>query len=297
MSESLGFSVTELAEPGSGSAFLSALSATNGVCLWCRDEYGQLIKQIKDGGPLGPLRGYLLQAYDHEKLEINTLKNGQTIIEHPVLSIFASTVDTTFKSCVDAEMLSDGLLARHLFFVAPRRPLNVPRYPLQQIIESISAHSSAGDLKANILRATKYVISPEAAKVYEVLWKELARSMEDLDPAYFRRTTWAVSKYAVIYHLLLCEQGSLIGAEAMRWAWRMIMLHLQYAREALMLCDPGFAARFDRIITWIEKQANDGTDIRSSAFTRTLLRQYGRDLKTMTEAKQVIEIVGCNAKR
>lgn len=293
--EVLGFSVKELPEPGSGSAFLHALSEQGGISLWNRDEYGQLIKQIKDGGPLGPIRGHMLQAYDHGKLEINTLKNGQIIIEHPVLSIFGSTVDTTFKSCVDAEMLSDGLLARHLFFVASMGKLKMSRYPRQEIVESLSAHKFTIDLRANITKETEYIIGPEASELYDELWKDLANSIgNSIDPAYFRRTTWAVSKYAVIYHLNLGKMGNIIDADSMRWAWRMIQLHIQYAREALVLCDPGFATRFEKIIGWIEIQARNGVDIRSSTFTRTLLRQFGRDLKNMHEAKQLIEVVGNN---
>ncbi len=297
VSKVLGFSVNELPEPGSGSAFLNALSEQGGISLWNRDEYGQLIKQIKDGGPLGPLRGYLLQAYDHETLEINTLKNGQTIIEHPVLSIFGSTVDTTFKSCVDAEMLSDGLLARHLFLIASRRAMKVSRYRLEQVIVRLSAHKATIALRANLSQETEYIIGPEASELYDELWKDLANSIgNSIDPAYFRRTTWAVSKYAVIYHLLIGKTGKIIDADALRWAWRMIQLHIQYAREALVLCDPGFATRFDKIIGWIEEQAKTGEDIRSSTFTRALLRQFGRDLKNMHEARQLLDVVANNPK-
>ncbi len=163
--------------------------------------------------------------------------------------------------------------------------------------DSLSKHSSATNLKAKITQEPTYIISPEASQLYDELWKELAKSMGDsIDGAYFRRTTWAVSKYAVIYHLLLGKSGNSIDAETIRWAWRMIQLHLQFAREALQLCDPGFATRFDKIIGWIEDQGKTGAEIRSSEFTRTLLRRFGRDLKNMNEARQLIDIVANNQK-
>ncbi len=290
--EALDLTIDTLPEPGSASAFLGGLSALGGTALWCRDEYGQVIKQMKDGGQLAPLRGHLLQAYDHGKLENSTITRGTVSIEHPVLSIYGSTVDVTFRSCVDAEMLSDGLLARHLFIVAERRPLEVPRYRLAPILSALSTPQVSQSLRARIFSEASYVISTEAALCYEQLWKELAKSIGDgIDPAYFRRTTWAIMQYAVVFHLLLGEAGPIIKPISIRWAWRMVMLHIQYARDALVLCDPGFAVRLEKMIFWVEQQAHAGADIMSSVFVRKLLSQFKNDIKSASDARQIIGLV------
>jgi hypothetical protein len=293
--EALGLDVKNLPEPGSARAFLSGLQECNGTAIWVRDEYGQLIKQIADGGPLGPLRDYMLRAYDHAPLEVTTQKDGLTKIEHPVLSIFASTVDSTWAGCIDAAMLADGLLARHLFIVAQRRPLSVPRYPTREMSEAIS--SAAVGLRERLHERVDYVITEEAASVYDTLWRKTAGVLNGkIDPAYFRRVTWSTSRYAVLYHLLLGEPGREIGPHAMQWAWRMTLLHLQYVREVLNLSDVGFAGKVEKILSWVEMRIGQGTDPTSNAFIRELIQHFRRDLSNASEARQLIDLARKSAK-
>ena len=280
----------ELAEPGSARAFLDALRERDGKALWVRDEYGQLMRQIADGGPLGTLRDYMLRAYDHGPLEVTTRKDGLVKIDKPLLSIFGSTVDSTWSGCIDPAMLADGLLARHLFVVAERRPLTVPRYPLQDMRDVID--QAAMPLRARLAdEPTNYLITPHAASAYDSMWRELVGHLGDvIDPAYFRRVTWNAGRYAVIYHILLGKPGKEIGIDAMRWAWRMVQLHLQYAREVLTLSDPGVATRLDKILGWVEEEAAQGRDPREPSFARRLLMRFRRDLQSLSEARQVIDM-------
>lgn len=280
----------ELAEPGSARAFLESLRDRDGKALWVRDEYGQLMRQIADGGPLGPLRDYMLRAYDHGPLEVTTMKDGLVKIDKPLLSIFASTVDSTWSRCIDPAMLADGLLARHLFIVAEHRPLAVPRYPLQDMRDAIEL--AAMPLRARLAtEPMHYVITPQAARAYDAMWRDLVGHLGDMiDPAYFRRVTWNAARYAVIYHILLGKHGSEIGIDAMRWAWRMVQLHLQYAREVLAFSDPGIATRLDKILGWVEEEAAQGRDPREPAFARRLLMRFKRDLQSVSEAKQIIDM-------
>lgn len=287
--EALGLGVKALPEPGSARAFLTGLSECNGTALWVRDEYGQLVRQIADGGPLGPLRDYLLRAYDHAPLEVTTQKDGLTKIEKPLLSIFGSTVDSTWASCIDAAMLADGLLARHLFIVAERRQLAVPRYPIQAMVEAIS--SAGHDLRERLNEPIQYVISYEAAAMYDSLWKRTAADVGDnIDPAYFRRVTWTAGRYSVLYHLLLGQQGHEVGVEAMQWAWRMVMLHLEYVRQVLSLSDAGFAAKVEKILSWVEMRISSGVDWTSSSFIRELCKHFRHDLSNAAEARQLIDL-------
>ena len=291
VADALGLKTKELAQPGSARAFLDALLDRDGTALWVRDEYGQLMRQIADGGPLGPLRDYMLRAYDHGPLEVTTKKDGLTKIDKPLLSIFGSTVAATWAECIDPAMLADGLLARHLFVVAEQRPLAVPRYPLQIMRDTID--EAAMPLRARLLAAdpTNYVITPQAANAYDGMWRELVGHLGDaIDQAYVRRVTWSAGRYAVIYHILLDKTGKEIGIDAMRWAWRIVQLHLQYAREVLALSDSGVATRLNKILEWVEGEIVQGIDPREPSFARRLLMRFRRDLRSVSEAKQVIDL-------
>ncbi|MGC8732528.1 MAG: DUF3987 domain-containing protein [Halothiobacillaceae bacterium] len=288
VADALSLTLTMLPEPGSARAFLNGLADCGGTTLWLRDEYGQLMKQIVDGGPLGPLRDYLLRAYDHSRLEVSTQSAGSVAVERPVLSILGSTVDSTWAGCVDAAMLADGLLARHLFIVAQRRPLAVPIYPTQAIKEAVT--QAAQGLPERLAERVQYVITPEAKAAYESLWKNtVGRLGEKLDPAYFRRVTWSAGRYAVLYHLLLRHPGNEIGVEAMQWAWRMVMLHLQYVREVLSLSDAGFAAKVEKILDWTQKVIVSEPNLTDSQLVRTLIQHFRRDLNNAAEARQLID--------
>jgi hypothetical protein len=293
VAESLGLELTELPEPGSARAFLDSLCACEGRALWVRDEYGQLMQQIKTGGPLGPLRDYLLRAYDHSALEVTTKKDGTARVDRVVLSVLGGSVDSSWASCVDAQMLVDGLLARHLFICAKRRPMRVPIYPMQHIRAMLEASAQAQGLRERLaLQDQHFVITPAAADVYRELWCELVGALGDrIDPAYVRRVTWAAGRYSVLYHLLLGRDGLEIGTQALRWAWRAVLLHLQYARTALALSDAGFSQRLDKIMAWAEARIAQGADPASAQFVRDMLQHFRRDLGNAQEARQFIDLV------
>ena len=115
-----------------------------------------------------------------------------------------------------------------------------------------------------------------------------------MDAAYFRRVTWSAGRYAVIYHLLLGKDGTDVGVEDMRWAWRMVMLHLQYSRQVLALSDSGFAAKVEKILSWVEVRHAEGADVTSNAFVRTLFQKFKRELSNASEARQLIDLARKN---
>lgn len=291
IAEGLGLQLIELPEPGSARAFLDSMCACEGRALWSRDEYGQLMQQIAAGGPLGPLRDYMLRAYDHSGLEITTKKDGTVRVDRAVLSILGSSVDSSWAACVDVQMLVDGLLARHLFVCAKRRPMRVPIYPMEHIRATLEA--SAQGLRERLAEQDqRFVITQAAADAYGDLWRELVGALGDrLDPAYVRRVTWAAGRYAVLYHILLGKDGLEIGTQAMRWAWRAVLLHLQYARTALALSDAGFAQKLDKIMDWTSKQIAEGADPESAHFVRSMLQHFRRELSNAQEARQIIDLV------
>lgn len=287
----LGIAVKNLPEPGSARAYLDGMAEVGGRALWMRDEYGQLMDQIAAGGPLGNLRDYQLRTYDHETLETNTHSAGNTRIEHPVLVILGSSVDDTWSNCIDAAMLADGLMARHSFIRAQRRPLAVPRYPVDTIEAAIRASISRVDLGARLRERREYQISARAAEWYDTAWKDMVGALGDrLDPAYVRRLTWNATRYAVIYHLLLGEEGTVIRTEAMRWAWRMTQLHLQYAIEVLALSDASFGARLDGILGWLGAYMGEHPEATETDLARALLQRWRRDLQSASEARGLIDL-------
>jgi hypothetical protein len=161
--------------------------------------------------------------------------------------------------------------------------------------EAIS--SAAVGLRERLHERVDYVITEEAASVYDTLWRKTAGVLNGkIDPAYFRRVTWSTSRYAVLYHLLLGEPGREIGPHAMQWAWRMTLLHLQYVREVLNLSDVGFAGKVEKILSWVEMRIGQGTDPTSSAFIRELIQHFRRDLSNASEARQLIDLARKSAK-
>ena len=287
----LGITVTTLPEPGSARAFLDSLAKIGGRALWIRDEYGQLMKQIAEGGPLGNLRDYMLRAHDHEKLETHTHSSGNTTVDHPVLTILGGSVDSTWSSCIDATMLADGLLARHLFVRATKRLPSVPRYPVDAIEATIRAAIERVDLGVRLRERQEYQIGERAAEWYDAAWRDMVGTLGDrLDPAYVRRITWGASRYAVIYHLLLGEDGEVIRTDAMRWGWRMTQLHLQYALETLSLSDASFAARLDGILSWLDHYIGEHPDATETELARALLQRWRRDLQSASDARGLIDL-------
>jgi len=209
----------EIPEPGSARAYLDGLAACDGRAVWLRDEFGQLIRQIADRrGPMATLRDLMLRTYDHGRLETNTRRDGQVLVEHPVVTIIGSSVSSTWAGCVDAAMLADGLLARFMFVVARRRPLSVPLYATREMIDAVRS-AVTPRLRERLRQRAEYRLSHEARELYIREWRTLAKQIGDgIDPAYYRRVTWSAMRLSAIYHVLQNADGDEIGPEAMRWA-------------------------------------------------------------------------------
>lgn len=288
ISEALSLKPSTLNNPGSPQKMIDLLADASGRILWMRDEYGQAIEEIKRGGPTAGLRDVMLQAYDHTRLSNSTRAHGDVVVDRPVLNVFGSSVLETWGSQVDANMLLDGFVQRHLFVVADSRPLEVPRYPREQMVAHLRA--AAGDLAQRIAEGGTYVISEAAAEAYKEMWHELVGSIKGkLNRSYLRRITWSAVRYACIYHLLLGRPGRQIGATAMRWAWRMTMLHCHSTRLVLALSDRSLAGRIELISGWVEQHRAAGVDVYSARFARTTLQRFRRDFTSINDVTQMIQ--------
>jgi hypothetical protein len=284
--DALDLDIRTLTDPKSAAAYMQGLREAQGRALWDRDEYGQMMRDIANGGPLSPLRDLMLRSYDHEDLVYGTLSRGKETVPHPVLTILGGTVDRTWHTCIDAAMLADGLLARHLFLVVPGVELKEPLYPRDEIVASIRA--AAGDLAVRLMEPAHYRITARAQEWYRDAWIKLVGLVgRSMDPAYIRRITWNTSRYAAIYHLLIGGTGTDIGVEAMRWAWRMTQLHICAARDVLALSDASFSGRVLRMAEWLE---GSGITDRATAVT-ALLKRFWRDLHTASEARAIVDMV------
>lgn len=292
VADAMGLRLTTLPDPASGPAYLDAMRDAGGRCLWRRDEYGQLIRSMAQGGSREDMRDLLLRTYDHDELVHATRTRGETRVPHPVLTILGTSVDTTWGDCVDAQMLSDGFAARHLYLVTESGPMSVPRYPEQMLMDAIRSGVAAGDVAERLSRPLTYEITQEADAVYHDLWHELVADLgQSLDAAYIRRITWAAARYSVIYHVLLGRDGNRVGVHAMRWAWRMVMLHCYCARLVLGLADRSLAGRVERIAAWVEAQRDAGVDVRAPGFARRVIQRFRRDLHNIHEARQIVALV------
>lgn len=98
-------------------------------------------------------------------------------------------------------------------------------------------------------------------------------------------------RLSAIYHVLLDSDGDEIGPEAMRWAWRAVMLFTAHIRAALELSDPTFAARIGRVLDWVAAEAAGGRKWSRQTLARAVLRRYGRDVRSASEARQLIDLV------
>lgn len=290
ISNALELDLATMPDAGSAPAFLDELAKRDGRAYWPRDEYGQLIRAIaRNDGPKSDLRDVLLRTYDHTDVTYSTRAKGEIRIPRPALTILGLSVDGTWGDCVNAEMLADGLLARHLFLLCEDRPMSTPRYRQSEIEAAI--REVAGDIPARLRTPTNYVITADADEVYHSLWHQLVGDLGgSLDRAYVRRITWAAMRYSVIYHILLGVAGTHVGRDAMRWAWRMVMLHCHSTRLVLAASDRSLAAKVERIHEWISNQRAAGVDVNAQAFSRKVLQRFSRDLASIGEAKQIIDL-------
>lgn len=291
--DALDLELRELPEPGSARAFLDALKKLGGTAFWMRDEYGQLMRAIADGGPLGALRDYMLRSYDHGALETNTSGSGSVKVDHPVLTILGTSVAETWAQCVDVSMLADGLLARHLFVIAQDSPLSVPRFARDDMVDTMRAAVSSSLRERLNQSEMLYVIGSEAAEFYKREWTVLTKRLHDhgvadIPPAYLRRVTWSTCKYAVIYHLLLDQPGDTIGVDAMQWAWRMVELHLAYLPQVLELANPGAATKILKVLDWLQEFTHQHPGLPRARVVRACLRRFSHDFASSGDVLRIL---------
>jgi hypothetical protein len=167
----------------------------------------------------------------------------------------------------------------------------VSRYPVDRIESAVRAAAQQTDLGARLRAKQEYQISERAAKWYDIAWHDMVGALGDrLDAAYVRRITWGAARYAAIYQILLGEEGPVIRTEAMRWAWRMTQLHLQYALETLSLSDASFAARLDGILAWLDAHMREHPEATETDLARALLQRWRRDLQSAADARGLIDL-------
>jgi len=69
------------------------------------------------------------------------------------------------------------------------------------------------------------------------------------------------------------------------------MLFTAHIRAALELSDPTFAARIGRVLDWVAEQTASGQKWSRQTLARAVLRHFGRDVRSASEARQLIDLV------
>lgn len=269
----------------SAAKWIAELERVAGVALWIRDEWGQQVRNIADPkSPLGDIRGYMLQSYDHSKISRKTLK-GEILVERPCLVFLGFSVDETWPQQVTAEMIADGFGQRFCYLLGGRDPARpdsgYPYYDLNAIRDAIRSPAQAV-LKIPIHH--RYTYSAAARELYASTYQRQAS--DQLAESYYRRIMWRAHQFAAIYHLALHQSGSVISVAAMRYALRAVEMHCTDAWRVLRLCDTGgFLQLVERAESWARRRRAEGKPITA----RDLMRDV-RGIANVRIAREVMYV-------
>jgi hypothetical protein len=228
--------------PGATTAsFLQALSELeDGRGWWQEDEFAQIVKQLeRPGSLLYELRGDMLKIKDNNPVIRKTLT---TKIETDPIVLVQSHFNTVdgFTRSISEESLKDGLLRRWTIINLTKDSrdfTNYPRIKHNAIIEDSLKNAMITVFDQNIEDVT-YTFSEEAdalySKMYKAFWqRQYSKFMSDCIENY---TTYMFEahKYAVFHHFFHKKEGTLIGADSMQYALKVVMYMLNSLQQFIM---------------------------------------------------------------
>lgn len=190
---------------------------------FCRDEFGELMRLMKkDGGD--ELRDLLLRTFDGGKLTRATKKDGECETEETYISVFGTSVDTTFFSNIEENDFENGLMQRFMLSLCHSRPAwRKSFYSLKN--ETIRASIKfCGVWDAAIAGGRNYTVTDGAMRAYDDWFQKRWVSMPDKE-SYFRRYAWSTFKYALIFKALTNPNG-LVEESELLLALRVTDQHL-----------------------------------------------------------------------
>lgn len=215
--------------------FVEILQSHNNK-LWCKDEFGEFLKNIKNQSYMAEFKDYLLKLYDHQPIERQRAKNP-IVVDNPALVILGLTVLGTFADCLDVNDLMDGFAQRFNYVVANVKRTAEDIVPLYEFYDrDIFSIRDSWEEFVNQEFCTQYVLSDKAKQGYELLFKSMwPRFVLNTGMhSYFRRVCFSGLRYALIYHSLLKKADNPnVDLEDIEWGARMVVSHLYDLKEVL----------------------------------------------------------------
>ncbi|MHB1660581.1 MAG: DUF3987 domain-containing protein [bacterium] len=285
LKDTVGDDVILVPKSASSAQFVLDLKNYNNGLL-IRDEFAQHLRAIKDQTYLAEMKEYYLLAYDGSSIERRTRKEQTTVI-NPCLSILGFNVDETFSKYLTAEDILDGFAQRFSFIIAKadstRKTINYPDYNIEEI--KTVFRSSWNEFR-NVIINPEYTISEKGINVFRDGFRELYKI--EIPNSYYRRALFKSIKYALLYHIILKKDNSIIDEQDIEWALRVVFLHLKDGKELLSEKD---ISDLEKIITHAEELRNKFQKKGKKLMPRDLIH-YDRRIENVSQAKAVIEMSG-----
>lgn len=286
-------SVPMMPECQSDAAFIEALRDNNNS-LWCRDEFGQLMKGLEKPGPMEKLRDYLLRTFDNSDIEYRTKKENYTI-ESAALTIYGGTVFDTWSKCVSEESMLDGFAQRFAYVVADsedeseeRRKFENNAFWKSREEERDKTVKDAWEKLVSHPLHSVYRVSEDALKEYEEAFKSLWRVSDGkIAKSFFRRILFRSFKYSIIYHFILGKESDIIDAQDMAWAIRAAKLHIRWLFDVMELFEVSEVEKKIRLV----EGAIERLESRGQTVDARKLLTYVRSIQSITEAQALLKLV------
>lgn len=210
--------------------------------LMVRDEFGQFLNQIQHLRHMEEIKDILLQAFSGGAI-LRMTKEAQIIIMDHAFSILGVTVGETFSNQIGAESLVDGFAQRFNFILADRDPTRRTQdYPIyfedwdSPAIQGRYKRLRAGWLdllsRSEFEDAT-FNFCPQAIDMFKDGFRTLFAEAE-IPASFYRRSMFSAFSYAVVFHAIAGNKGTLIERDSMSLAVRMVALHLDHVRRLLI---------------------------------------------------------------
>lgn len=253
--------------------------------LWIRDEFAQFIKQVESGkSPLAEIKDYLLRLYDNSVIERKT-KDCVIKIDEPALSILGLTVLETFGDNVSAESMLDGFAQRFSYVIAksdPARPYK--NYPLWKVNSSLFDREwlKVTSCIKDVYYVDDDIIEPALSQAFNSLFDE------KVPESFFRRIIWRATKYAMIYHVLRCDNSDHLTAEDFGWSARVLSMHI---KDAMWLLGEHNLSDLQRVITATERMIRNHREKRGKMPTMREVVQGVKSIKSVAQAQQIVSLL------
>lgn len=272
--------------PATSASFMETLSDNNNS-LWVRDEFAQMLDAMEKQSYMLEMKEYLLKLYDGEHELARRTKKEDIVVENPCLSILGTTVFSTFKNHVTEEMLLDGFAQRFSYVVAKPDPSKkMVAIARTYKPENTKRIKDAWDKISSMTIHKNYTVSQKAEFAFECGFDFLAQNRGSLPKSFFKRITYASSKYALLYHIILGKETSEIDEQDFAWAGRVCALQLQDVQVVLNHYN---SSQLAHNVALVEGVMRKFIAKGKTATPRDIVQRV-RGIKTVSEAKHLMSI-------